>query len=661
MNRYSIAAAIVAATIGFGSAAQAQDRAEAVGVVSHLNLLSNHSEDISTLEAWKNTYIKDGMSEQEKAIAIFNTIVRYRHQANPPREFLSSELSGGHVHDPLKTAHVYGYSQCCCTSANVQGLARYLGLPARGRPITVHSVAEVFYDDSWHLIDPSVMNYHLKECGTIASVDEIHEAVAKWLEEHPQFAEGEIGDRDRKLRTFAKNHGWKKGPSLLAGSEKFYGEHGVNTAGWHGWSSTMIEYSKVEEPDEFWAQMGYQLNVQLRPGEKITRNFFSRGLDYTNKCSTKYYAEMLDRKYFGIQTDMGDIAPGRVGDGTAEWTVPMEIEQLKAVAFSADNLASFGRGVGAADPSQPGVLILHFPSSYIYVKGLMLLDMNRGQGGITVSVSDNNGVDWKPLLTQEQGGGRAIDLTPFIQKRYDYRLKFEMAGQGTSLNAVRTVNHFQCSQAALPAISEGENTLTFRAGPSEGTITIEGATDFDEARKQEQLAIIDFKPVLKGVDQRLRMSSGQGEATFSIAAPGDITRIRTSIGWRARDARDQWQVQVSYDGGSSFHDVPDGTLQGGTTGETRYLTIANVPTGTREAKLRLAGKQVNTTQIVDLRIDADYAQPAGGFKPVKITYLWEEDGKPVSHVHVARSPNEAFTLTAGANSVPRSFTMELAD
>ena len=35
-----------------------------------------------------------------------------------------------------------------------------------------------------------------------------HEEVAVLLKEHPEFAEGEIKDRDKKLRTFAKNRGW---------------------------------------------------------------------------------------------------------------------------------------------------------------------------------------------------------------------------------------------------------------------------------------------------------------------------------------------------------------------------------------------------------------------------------------------------------------------
>src|SRR5688572_5113638 len=36
--------------------------ANPVGVVSHLNLISDKGPDISTLEAWKKSFIKEGMS-----------------------------------------------------------------------------------------------------------------------------------------------------------------------------------------------------------------------------------------------------------------------------------------------------------------------------------------------------------------------------------------------------------------------------------------------------------------------------------------------------------------------------------------------------------------------------------------------------------------------
>src|SRR5688500_10239345 len=156
----AVAASVTLIALSLSALAHGADRGTAApaGVVSHLNLVSDKSQDLSTLDAWKRTYLKPGMSDQEKAIAVFNTMTRYRQQASPPHEYLRSGMAGGHVHDPMKTIHVYGYGQCCCVSGENAGLARYLGFPARGRDITAHSVCEVFYDDAWHLIDSSVMN-----------------------------------------------------------------------------------------------------------------------------------------------------------------------------------------------------------------------------------------------------------------------------------------------------------------------------------------------------------------------------------------------------------------------------------------------------------------------------------------------------------------------
>src|SRR5437588_3923848 len=383
MSRFTtyFAALLLFIALLWGRAARGQ---EPVGVVSHLNLLSDKSQDISTLQAWKKTCITDAMSDQEQALAIFNTVVRYRHQANPPREYLTSAEAGGHVHDPLQSFHVYGYGQCCCAASEVIGLAQYLGLPARGRDISRHSVPEIFYDNAWHTVDGSVMNYHIKPDGELASVDEMHQAVVDWSKQH-----SDVANDDKKLRAFAKNGGWKNGPELLAKADRFYGKDGINTAGWHGWPSTMQVYYDVQPlPHDFCVTTGYQLNVQLRPGEKITRNFFSRGIDYTNNASPKYYKELLDRKVLGIQTELGDRAPGRIGDGTIEWNVPMRLQQLRASALATENLSDMDKGVAVADESQSGVLVLRFPSSYVYVKSRVALDAAIAQGGaIKVSFS----------------------------------------------------------------------------------------------------------------------------------------------------------------------------------------------------------------------------------------------------------------------------------
>ena len=133
---------------------------------------------------------------------------------------------------------------------------------------------------------------------------------------------------------------------------------------------------------EYTVAMGYQLNVQLRPGEKITRNFFSRGIDYTNNMEQGDYNVLQDRKLLGIQTKLGDRAPGRVGDGTFEWNVPLKPDTLKTVALTADNLSAAPSGVTLADAGKPAILVLRFPSSYVYVKGEAAVSAQRGPGRI---------------------------------------------------------------------------------------------------------------------------------------------------------------------------------------------------------------------------------------------------------------------------------------
>ena len=42
--------------------------------------------------------------------------------------------------------------------------------------------------------------------------------------------------------------------------------------------------------------------------------------------------------------------------------------------------------------------------------------------------------------------------------------------------------------------------------------------------------------------------------------------------------------------------------------------------------------------MTNARIDADYKEPAGGFRPVQVTYVWEEGGLEKKDVHVATEP-----------------------
>jgi len=75
-----------------------------VGVVSHIKVLSDKVADVSSLEAWKNSFIKPGMTDDQKVVTLWKSSVSFVYQDAPPIEFLHE----GCVHDTIKSFNVYG-------------------------------------------------------------------------------------------------------------------------------------------------------------------------------------------------------------------------------------------------------------------------------------------------------------------------------------------------------------------------------------------------------------------------------------------------------------------------------------------------------------------------------------------------------------------------
>src|SRR5439155_8403099 len=171
----------------------------------------------------------------------------------------------------------------------------------------------------------------------------------------------------------------------------------------------------------------------------------------------------------------------------------------------------------------------------------------------------------------------------------------------------------------LPALAQGSNTISFRAGPAEGTVTVEGSANL--AHKDKQLVYTDFHPQVEGFEANLFIdSSGKGSITFPVATPGDLVRLRFGAHYRARDGRDGLDYQVSFDEGKTWINVD--RAAGPTPGDCKYVIYAGIPAGTRRALVRYAGTSRNATGILNFRIDADYREPQGGYLPVKVTYMW---------------------------------------
>jgi hypothetical protein len=620
-----------------------------VGVVSGVKVTTDKVADVSSLEAWKASYIRPGMSEEEKALTAWRTVASFQHQDAPPAEYLTNENT---VCDAIKMFNVYGYGFCSMASAHVKTLSRYVGLEGRGWGINSHSVCEIKVNGGWRLLDASLINYFKKADGSIASVEELIAATNEWYDKNPGFK----GNPD-KIVAFHREggwQGWKKGPELLKSAPT------ADDTGWwpartHGWYATMQEYDGTGGGAgnkaflyEYGYSQGYRLNLQLRPGERIVRNWSNKGLHVNMKegGAPGALTAKVGEGSFVYTPKYGDLAPGRVGNGRHEWDVPLK--KLKSVALELDNLDDAGR---VKDASKPGVVVLRNASSYVYLGGALSLGAT---GDVAVFFSDNHGLDWKEIA---KAPGE-IDLSPRVFRRYDYRVRIELKGAGAGLSKIGFGHDIQHSQRALPAFDQGKNTVTFTAGPAEGTITLEGSVN--GANKDKQLVYSDFKPELDGFEPTLWIGgSGKGTLTFPVKTPGDLVRLRFGAHYRARDARDAIDYQVSFDGGKTWKAA--GRAPGGVAGHCVYVSFEDVPAGTREAKVRYAGTSRNATGILGFRIDADYKEPAGGFRPVKTTYRWSESGQKKEKVFTATKPSETWSVDCAAKPVMESIVLELAE
>ena len=670
MNKIGCVACVLVGALGVAastSMAQAEPN-QAVGVVCNIKVLTPKVPDVSSLEDWKKAFIKDGVADKDKALAIFNTEITFQNaDAPPPAEFLQREDS---VLDPIKLFNVYGYTLCSVSAANMACLARYAGLKARNSTINNHVIPEFYYDGAWHMLDADLIEYFPKADGSIASLQEIVDGIQAWLKDHPDFPI-EPGKKAERYK-WMNEKGWKaNGPEILS-RNPFYDDIGWLPSADFAWGDTMQQFAKIQNTWQSCYSQGYRVNVQLRAGETLTRNWFNKGLHVNMLSGVGAPASLAAKVGQGslkYSPRWGDIAPGRVGNGTLAYDVPLASGAFRAGALMADNLAAksedpAGPAVHVKDAEKPGVLDIRMASSYVYLGGEAQAKAVVGEGGeIRVLLSDNNGIEWKDLATIDKTGDQKLDLKPLIGRRYVYVVRFVMKGKGTGLDALKLTNDIQHSQRPLPALVQGDNTVTFSAGAQEGTITIEGA--MEAGSKGKQVFYGDYHPTLEGFAAgAMPKSEGKGSVTFPVKTPGDMARLRVSDFFLSQGKDSMFLIDVSFDNGTTWKTVDQPTEADLGVGPRfyvgRYVVVSDVPAGTRSALVRYRGTGNNTIALCNARIDADYKEPAGGFRPVQVTYVWEEGGIEKKDVHVAKAATETYTIKCESAPLMKSLILELA-
>ncbi len=625
------------------------------GRVNNLKVLSDQVDDVSSVEAILKSFLHPGMSEQERARAIWTAAIKYRHQSIPPNEFLAADWE---AHDPVKIFNVYGYCMCCCSSAIIEALNRADGREARGRILNGHSVPEVWYGGAWHMDDASLITYFPKPGrGVDASVDEIAKSVIDWYAGHPGFRE----DRS-KLAELMRRDGWlgwkADGPALLAACPWY--RLGFFPAGTHGWNDTMVEYDRKSEVYEYGYQVGHRAVFSLRPGEWFDRRAGNWGL-HINREEMPDWDALKARAPEGDLAYLKDFLPGYkggvVGNGTHRYEPDLASGGLAIGSEVYENLATGGRpAMHLKEGGKPGVAVVPMISPYVYLGGRIKVEAACRRPGdrVQLSISTDNGrsfrqIGWfddrsRPEMT-------VIDISDSIIRRYAYWLRVEVESStvdGAGLVSLALENDIQHAPRTLPRLARGRTTITVDADgdPAMATRTISCRITADPSFRKNETAR-GMGVVLDNVREEhdaYWWKGGTATVTVPIEVPGDLQVLRFSAQVRARGSKDRVRMLASHDGGRSWREV--GQIVGPTQGKTGSFRFADWPSGTRSALLRFEMTGENTVGVLSFRVDADHRDPIASarFRPFRVVHYWIEDGMRKSHAEVIRRVPMTYSI-----------------
>ncbi len=141
-------------------------RMENVGETVVVNpWLSNGQNDFRSLDRIVARAVRPGMSDDEKARALWWQEVQHRFHLEGDNDELL---------DPVKVFNVYGHNTCGNDSICLAGQWRTAGFRVAPARLVGHCVTQVFYDGSWHLMDGDMHAiYLLRDNETVAGEQDL--------------------------------------------------------------------------------------------------------------------------------------------------------------------------------------------------------------------------------------------------------------------------------------------------------------------------------------------------------------------------------------------------------------------------------------------------------------------------------------------------------
>lgn len=136
------------------------------GEVVNPHIGTDRSIDTRSAKTIVRSLVKEGMTDETKALALFHWLRRVVYHSGPEEPMR---------HDFNKMINIFGYGSCYMQTHPLSHLFQQLGWPCRNWVHDGHHMIEVRYDGAWHCFDPhmSFYVYNRAKPRAIASVAEL--------------------------------------------------------------------------------------------------------------------------------------------------------------------------------------------------------------------------------------------------------------------------------------------------------------------------------------------------------------------------------------------------------------------------------------------------------------------------------------------------------
>ena len=282
-------------------------RMENVGETDLVNpWLSNGRNTFRSVAEIVATAVTPGMTDAEKAFALWFQEIQYRHH---------SPGDNNELLDPVKVFNVYGYNTCGNDSICLATLWRAAGLKVAPARALGHCISQVFYDDRWHFYDGDMHSvYLLRDNETVAGEQDI------------------VRDHDLIKRTHSKG--------IL-----------MPDTWWDGQGMCAMYFYEGPVTGQRGGQVDTTMNMILRPGEALTWR----------------WAQCDPVKYHGALHTMPTY-PSAIYNGLWEYRPDFSRDVWRQGASSVDRIRSGPEGL-TAEEGATGTVIWTMRSPYVFVGG----------------------------------------------------------------------------------------------------------------------------------------------------------------------------------------------------------------------------------------------------------------------------------------------------